>query len=157
MNRNYSREQVEEAAKAARCHDFILSLPQGYETRIGTGGSDLSGGETQRISIARAILKDSPIVLLDEAMAYSDAENENLLQKAIQTLVKNKTVIIIAHRLQSIRQADHILVLKDGIILEQGTHSALMASDAEYHALWDLQHEADAWAIDFDMVKAVAQ
>lgn len=150
MNRNYSREQVEAAAKAARCHDFILSLPQGYDTRIGTGGADLSGGETQRISIARAILKDSPIVVLDEAMAYSDAENENLIQKAIQNLVKDKTVIIIAHRLQSIRHADQILVLKDGSILEQGTHDELMTSATEYRALWELQHEADAWAIELD-------
>lgn len=157
MNRNYSREQVEEAAKAARCHDFIMALPNGYETRSGTGGADLSGGETQRVSIARAILKDSPIVVLDEAMAYSDAENENMIQKAIQNLVKNKTVIIIAHRLQSIRQADQILVLKDGEILERGTHDDLMASDTEYRTLWELQHEADAWAIDFDEVKEALQ
>lgn len=153
MNRNCSRPQVEEAAKAACCHDFIMALPAGYQTRIGTGGADLSGGETQRISIARAILKNSPVVILDEAMAYSDAENENLIQKAIQNLVKNKTVIIIAHRLQSIRQADQILVLQEGGIIERGTHDELTASDTEYRTLWALQHEADAWAIKFDITK----
>lgn len=150
MNRNVSREQVEAAAKAARCHDFIMALPEGYNTRIGTGGADLSGGESQRISIARAILKNASVVILDEAMAYSDAENENLIQKAIQNLVKDKTVLIIAHRLQSIRQADQIIVLKDGDIIEKGTHEELMTSDTEYRTLWELQHEVDAWAIDFD-------
>ncbi|MFT3983067.1 MAG: ABC transporter ATP-binding protein [Lachnospiraceae bacterium] len=153
MNRSYRRDQVEAAAKAARCHDFIMALPENYNTRIGTGGADLSGGETQRISIARAILKDSPIVVLDEAMAYSDAENENLIQKAIQNLVKNKTVIMIAHRLQSIRQADQILVLKDGRMIERGTHRELMASDTEYRTLWELQHEADTWAINFEEIE----
>ncbi len=157
MNRDYSRRQVEEAAKAARCHDFIMALPEGYDTRIGTGGADLSGGETQRVSIARAILKNSPIVILDEALAYSDAENENLIQKAIQNLVKDKTVIIIAHRLQSIRQADQILVLKDGEIIERGTHDQLLGADTEYRTLWELQHEADAWAIQLDEAKEAIQ
>ena len=147
MNRPYSREQVEAAARAAQCHDFILGLSKGYETRIGTGGASLSGGEAQRLSIARAILKDSPIIVLDEALAYSDAENENLIQKAIHNLVCNKTVIIIAHRLQSIEAADQILLLDRGEITERGVHSTLMAQATEYHTLWELQHEADAWAI----------
>lgn len=157
MNRNYSCEQVETAAKAARCHEFIMALPNGYNTRIGTGGANLSGGEAQRISIARAILKNSPIVILDEAMAYSDAENENLIQKAIQNLVKDKTVIIIAHRLQSIRQADQILVLRDGGIIEHGTHDKLMTADTEYRSLWELQHKADIWSIELGREKEEAQ
>lgn len=141
MNRPYSTQQVEAAAKAARCHEFITRLPQGYETRVGTGGA-------QRLSIARAILKDSPIVVLDEALAYSDAENENLIQQAIKSLVSGKTVIIIAHRLQSIREADQILLLRQGSITERGSHVDLMAGDTEYRMLWELQHEADAWAIN---------
>ena len=153
MNRNFSRTEVEAAAKAARCHDFIRSLPEGYNTRIGTGGADLSGGETQRISIARAILKNCPIIVLDEALAYSDAENENLIQKAIQNLVRDKTVIIIAHRLQSIRHANQILVLNHGTVIEHGTHDQLMATNTEYRSLWELQHQADAWTIDFDEAK----
>lgn len=148
MNRAYTKEEIEAAAKAAQCHDFILNLPQGYETRIGTGGASLSGGEAQRLSIARAILKNSPIIVLDEALAYSDAENENLIQTAIHNLVKDKTVIIIAHRLQSIRNADRILVLQNGEITESGTHDELMQGQTEYRTLWELQHQADAWAIE---------
>ncbi len=155
MNRPYTQEQVEKAAKAAQCHDFIMSMPKGYDTRIGAGGARLSGGEEQRVSIARAILKGSPIVVLDEALAYSDAENENLIQKAIRNLLKDKTVIIIAHRLQSIREADQILVLQEGKITECGTHDTLMAADTEYRALWELQHEADAWAIEVSQKKEV--
>jgi ATP-binding cassette subfamily B protein len=148
MNRPCPMEQVEAATRAARCHDFITALPQGYDTRIGTGGAGLSGGEAQRISIARAILKDSPVVVLDEALAYSDAENESYIQQAIKNLVKGKTVIIIAHRLQSIRGADQILLLQGGRITERGTHDQLMAGNTEYRALWHLQHEADAWSIE---------
>ena len=150
MNRPHSKEQIEAAAKAAQCHEFILGFPSGYQTRIGTGGANLSGGEAQRLSIARAILKNSPIIVLDEALAYSDAENENLIQKAIHNLVRNKTVIIIAHRLQSIRQADQILLLKNGQIVERGIHDSLMKEETEYRTLWGLQHEADAWAIETD-------
>lgn len=148
MNRPYTQEQVEAAASAAQCHNFISALPNGYKTRIGTGGASLSGGEAQRLSIARAILKGSPIVVLDEALAYSDAENENLIQVAIHNLVQGKTVIIIAHRLQSIRAASQILLLNKGQLTEQGTHEELMEADGEYRMLWDLQHEADAWAIE---------
>jgi ATP-binding cassette subfamily B protein len=148
MNRPYGKEQVEEAARAAQCHDFIGRLPDGYETRIGTGGASLSGGEVQRLSIARAILKNSPIVVLDEALAYSDAENENLIQRAIHNLVRDKTVLIIAHRLQSVRNANQILLLHNGRITERGTHDTLMDAETEYRTLWELQHEADAWAIE---------
>lgn len=153
MNRPYTQAQVEQATNAAQCHDFISAMPKGYKTRIGTGGASLSGGEAQRLSIARAILKGSPIVLLDEALAYSDAENENLIQQAIKNLVKGKTVIIIAHRLQSIRGANQILVLHSGQITERGTHGELMAANTEYRTLWELQHEADAWAIEVDSDK----
>ncbi|MDO4294056.1 MAG: ABC transporter ATP-binding protein [Eubacteriales bacterium] len=145
MNREYSEEQIIAAAKAAQCHQFILELPQGYDTRIDSGGQRLSGGEAQRLSIARAILKDSPIVVLDEALAYSDAENENLIHQAIHNLLKDRTVLMIAHRLQSIRDADEILVLRNGEIIERGTHRSLMAEETEYRTLWNLQHEADRW------------
>ncbi|MFV0361988.1 MAG: ABC transporter ATP-binding protein [Suipraeoptans sp.] len=148
MNRPYTLEQVEAAAQAAQCHDFIMALPQGYQSRIGTGGANLSGGEAQRLSIARAVLKDSPIVVLDEALAYSDAENENLIQSAIKNLVQGKTVIIIAHRLQSVRGAKQILLLNNGTITERGSHDELMSGNTEYRMLWELQHEADTWAIE---------
>lgn len=147
MNRNYAKDEIEAATKAAQCHDFIMNLPKGYETRIGTGGARLSGGEAQRVSIARAILKGSPIVLLDEALAYSDAENENLIQKAIQNLLQDKTVIVIAHRLQSIQRADQILVLQQGRIIEEGSYASLMKEDTEFRTLWELQHQADEWTI----------
>lgn len=147
MNRSCQPEQIEAAAKAAQCHNFIAQLPDGYQTRIGSDGVRLSGGEAQRLSIARAILKDSPIVVLDEALAYSDAKNENLIQTAIHNLVRNKTVIIIAHRLQSIQKADQILVLKDGRIIDRGTHQILMNHDGEYRQLWQLQHQAEFWSI----------
>ena len=147
MNRPYSQEKLVAAAKAARCHDFIMALPQGYDTKIGSGGLRLSGGEAQRLSIARVILKDAPIVVLDEALAYSDAENENQIHHAIQNLLRGKTVLMIAHRLQSIQDADQILVLNCGKIIEQGTHGSLMAAETEYHTLWNLQHEADSWNI----------
>jgi len=148
MNRNISDEQVEAASRAAQCHDFIMKLPKGYETQIGGVGAGLSGGEVQRLAIARAMLKDSPIIVLDEALAYSDAENENLIQKAIDTLIKNKTVIIIAHRLPSIQNADQILVLRQGEIKEQGTHKSLMSADTLYRELWEIQNEADSWSIE---------
>lgn len=147
MNQQYSQEQVERAVQAAQCHEFIAALKDGYQTRIGTGGIRLSGGEAQRLSIARAILKDSPIIVLDEALAYSDAENENLIQEAIHNLVRNKTVLIIAHRLQSIMHADQILVLENGSITERGMHKELLARTGTYHSLWNLQHEAETWTL----------
>lgn len=147
MNRNVSDEEMIEASKKARCHEFIMKLPEGYDTKIGSGSIKLSGGEAQRLSIARAILKDSPIIVLDEALAYSDAENENLIQMAIKNLIEDKTIIIIAHRLQSIMTADQVLVLRQGEIIEQGTHSSLLGKDAEYKMLWELQHKTDDWSI----------
>ena len=150
MNRNLTREQVETAAKAAQCHDFINKLPEGYDTKIGSGGVGLSGGEAQRLAIARALLKNSPIVILDEALAYSDAENENLIQKAIDELTRSRTVIIIAHRLPSIKNADQILVLNQGKIVERGTHGTLMANQKLYHQLWEIQSQADAWSIQMN-------
>ena len=119
---NASHEEVVEAAKKARCHEFIENLPDGYNTIIGEGGASLSGGEKQRISIARAMLKDADIIIFDEATANIDPENEDKLKEAIESLTKNKTVIMIAHRLKTIRNADQILVLKDGEIVERGEH-----------------------------------
>ena len=148
MHSHASDEAVMEAARQACCHDFIMKLPHGYNTMVGSGHSKLSGGEAQRISIARAILKNAPIVILDEALAYTDAENENQIQTAIKNLVRDKTFIVIAHRLQSIAEAGQILVMQDGKIIERGTHQMLMNGDTEYKALWDLQHTADEWSID---------
>ncbi len=149
MSRSYTKEQVENAAKLACCHDFIMENENAYDTKLGAGGIRLSGGETQRLSIARAILKDAPIIILDEALAYSDAENENLIQQAIANLTKDKTVIIIAHRLRSIMSAEQILLLNKGKISETGTHEVLMQSDSKYKELWNLQHEVD----DFTLFK----
>ncbi len=148
MNRLADQQQVIAAAKAAQCHDFIMQLPHGYQTRIGSGELGLSGGEAQRLAIARAIFKDSPIVVLDEALAFTDAENENLIQKAIDTLIVDRTVLIIAHRLPSIQNADQILLLDQGEIRERGTHASLMAEDTLYRRLWHVQNEVDAWSIN---------
>ena len=130
-----TRAEVEEAARKARCYDFIMALPQGFDTIIGEGGASLSGGEQQRISIARCILKDSPIVILDEATASVDADNESYIQQAISELVKDKTLLVIAHRLNTIANADKILVVSQGEIVEQGTHNDLMAKESLYHAM----------------------
>lgn len=135
------------AARSAACHDFIESLPDGYGTMVGEGGSTLSGGEKQRISIARAILSAAPIVFLDEATASLDPENEVLIQRAIDELVKNKTVLVIAHRLQSVMNADEIIVLDDGRIAEQGTHSELLKKGGRYAALWENQQRAGNWKL----------
>ncbi len=147
-NQAATDEEMIEVAKKARCHDFIVNLPGGYDTIIGSGNIKLSGGEAQRISIARTFLKDSEIVILDEALAYTDAENENLIQEAIKNLIKDKTVIVIAHRLKSIMEADKIIVLKEGRIIEEGSHEKLLEKDGEYKSLWDLQFEAESWEID---------
>lgn len=128
--------EVEAAAKAAGCDDFIRSLEKGYDTNVGSGGAHLSGGERQRIAIARAMLKDAPVVILDEATAYIDPENEAVIQKAIAKLVKGKTVIVIAHRLSTIKNADQIVVVKDGRIEAQGTHEELRKNCPQYESMW---------------------
>ncbi len=134
-----TREEVEEAAKKARCYDFIMQLPEGFDTVIGEGGASLSGGEKQRISIARCILKDSPIVILDEATASVDADNERAIQEAISELCKDKTLLVIAHRLKTIKDADRILVVSDGQIIESGTHGTLMEANGTYAHMVSLQ------------------
>lgn len=134
-----TREEVIEAAKKARCYDLILSLPEGFDTVIGEGGASLSGGEKQRISIARCILKDSPIVILDEATASVDADNERAIQEAISELCKNKTLLVIAHRLKTIKDADQILVVSDGKIIERGNHDKLMEEDGIYAHMVSVQ------------------
>lgn len=140
-----SREEVIEAAKKARCYDFIMALPDGFDTVIGEGGATLSGGEKQRISIARCILKDSPVVILDEATASVDADNESLIQEAISELVKNKTLLVIAHRLKTIRSADEILVVDDGIIKERGTHTELIDKGGLYKKFIEKLNSDIAW------------
>ncbi|MCR5623725.1 MAG: ATP-binding cassette domain-containing protein, partial [Lachnospiraceae bacterium] len=129
------REEVIEAAKKARCYDFIMELPDGFDTVIGEGGATLSGGQAQRISIARCILKDSPIVILDEATASVDADNESYIQQAISELCKGKTLMVIAHRLNTIVGANQIMVVKDGEIVETGNHASLMGLNGMYHSM----------------------
>lgn len=140
-------KEVMEAAKAAHCHEFIMNLPHGYDSIAGEGGAALSGGEKQRISIARAILKDAPIVILDEATASLDPENEMYLQKAISQLAHNKTVLVIAHRLKTIQTADHILVVDQGRIIESGSHEELLSVGGLYHRLWKEQEKIGGWKI----------
>lgn len=139
---NATREEVIEAAKKARCYDFIMQLPEGFDTVIGEGGATLSGGEKQRISIARCILKDAPIVILDEATASVDTDNESYIQEAINELVKGKTLLVIAHRLNTIQSADQILVVADGEIAEQGTHGELMEKDGIYQKFVEIRRKA---------------
>lgn len=142
-----THEQVVEAAKKACCHDFITALPDGYNTVIGEGGSTLSGGEKQRISIARAMLKDAPIILLDEATASVDPENEVHLQQAISALVKNKTLIVIAHRLSTIRDADQVLVVDNGKIAQKGVHADLIQQKGIYQNFWNIRQKARNWKL----------
>jgi len=144
-NNNASSDQVIAASKSAQCHEFIEKLENGYETMVGEGGSTLSGGEKQRISIARAILKDAPIVLLDEATASLDPENELLIQNAISELVKSKTLIVIAHRLSTIAHADKILVIDNGRVIEKGKHAELVKKGELYSRMWDMQMQARGW------------
>lgn len=143
-----TEEEMIEAAKKARCHDFIMKMPDGYDTVIGEGGGTLSGGEKQRISIARAILKDAPIVILDEATASIDPENEHLIQSAIAELTKGKTIITIAHRLATIRRADMILVVDDGRIAECGTHEELLSRGGIYKRFTEIREKAESWHIE---------
>ena len=145
-----SQEEVIEAAKKAACHDFILSLPDGYDTKIGEGGSSLSGGERQRISIARAIIKDAPIIILDEATANVDPENEEALMQAIQALTRDKTIIMIAHRLKTVEHADQILVLDQGRIVEQGKHQDLLLKQGIYSKFIQERKTAASWRIEME-------
>ena len=145
-----SQEEVIEAAKKAACHDFILSLPDGYDTKIGEGGASLSGGERQRISIARAIIKDAPIIILDEATANVDPENEEALMQAIQALTHDKTIIMIAHRLKTVEHADQILVLDQGRIVEQGKHQDLLAKQGIYSKFIQERKTAASWRIEME-------
>lgn len=146
-NPNAGFEEVVEASKKACCHDFIMNLPNGYKTVIEEGGNTLSGGEKQRISIARAILKDAPIIILDEATASIDPENEHYIQQAIGNLVRNKTLIIIAHRLATVQNADEILVVENGKIQEKGTHDYLLNQHGVYKRFWDIRQQAENWQI----------
>ena len=142
-----SMERVMEAAKKAKCHDFIMSLPKGYETIIGEGGTSLSGGEKQRISIARAIMKDAPVIILDEATANVDPENETELTAAIEALTREKTIIMIAHRLKTVRNADQIFVIDNGRISQKGTHEELLKQEGIYKSFVEGRQEAASWKI----------
>lgn len=142
-----THEMVVEAAKKACCHDFISSLPDGYNTMIGEGGATLSGGERQRISIARAMLKDAPIIILDEATANVDPENEDKLQKAIESLTHGKTIVMIAHRLKTVRNADKILVLDNGTIVQEGKHDELVKQEGIYQDFVSQRKMAEAWSL----------
>lgn len=142
-----SDEEVLAAARAAQCEEFISRLPEGYQTRIGENGSTLSGGERQRLSIARALLKDAPIILMDEATASLDVENETLVQEAISNLVKDKTVLIIAHRMRTVAGADQIVVLKDGCVAEQGTPEKLLEDNGIYRHMTELQNRSLSWSL----------
>ena len=140
-------EEVVEAARKACCYDFIMKLPKGFDTMVGEGGCTLSGGEKQRISIARAMLKDAPVVLLDEATASLDPENEVEVQKAIGELIAGRTVIVIAHRLKTVKDADNIIVLDNGRVAEQGTHEELMQQEGLYCRLWTIQARSSGWSL----------
>ena len=142
-----TEEKVYEAARKARCYDFIMALPDGFQTVVGEGGATLSGGEKQRISIARCILKDAPIVILDEATASVDVDNESYIQEAISELVKGKTLLVIAHRLNTIREADQILVISDGCINEQGTHDELVEKAGIYQDFVNIRKQSSGWSI----------
>ena len=143
MGTDASDEQVRQAAKAAQIDDFIISLPKGYATKIGDEGVKLSGGQQQRISIARAILKDAPVVVFDEATSYSDIENEHKIQLALQNLLNGKTTIMIAHRIHKIRDSYKIVVFQDGAVAEQGTHDELIKMGGVYNRMWDIYTQAE--------------
>ena len=136
-NPSATQEEIIEAAKKARCHDFIMALPDGYETVIGEGGSTLSGGEKQRISIARAILKNAPILILDEATSASDPENQMEIDRAIQNLCKGKTVIVVAHRLSALKMCERVAVVEDHTITCAGTHEEVRRDNAYYRKAWE--------------------
>ena len=144
---NVTEEAIINAAKQARIHDFIMTLPEQYQTKVGERGQLLSGGQKQRISIARAFLQNRPILLLDEPTAFSDAKNEADLMRAFHALMQNKTVIMVAHRLSSITQADQIIYLENGKIIAQGNHQALLQTNAAYQTLWAEYQQAKSWTI----------
>ncbi len=146
-NDSATHEEVVEACKKARCYDFIMNLPEQFDTPVGEAGLSLSGGERQRISIARAILKDAPIILLDEATASVDPDNESEIQEAINALVQNKTILVIAHKLSCVKKAKNILVLKDGMLKEQGNHEALLVEEGLYASLWKKRVTSKSWKI----------
>ena len=137
--KNATQEQVEAAARIANAHEFIMATPDGYQTTVGDRGSRLSGGQRQRISIARAILKNPPILILDEATSALDTESEKLVQEALENLMKNRTTLVVAHRLSTIKRADLICVMQDGRIVERGTHDELYALGGYYTKLWQMQ------------------
>lgn len=141
------KNQLVQAAKAAQAHEFITALPDGYETKIGAGGIHLSGGEKQRLAIARALFKDAPILILDEATAYADAENEARIQEGLSRLLQDKTVIVIAHRLSTITDVDQMIVLDDGRVVDKGTHNELLQRCSLYQRLWEAHIEADQWIL----------
>ena len=145
-----TRDEVIEAAKKARCYDFIMKLPQGFDTVIGEGGESLSGGEKQRISIARCILKDAPIVILDEATASVDADNERYIQEAISELCRGKTLLIIAHRLNTIKEADQILVISGGRIEDCGTNEELLQREGTYQRFVQGRQKAGNWKMNME-------
>jgi ATP-binding cassette subfamily B protein len=147
-NKSAAKQDVLHAAKAAQCHEFIEDLPKGYDTLIGEGGTYLSGGEQQRIALARAILKNSPIVVLDEATAYADPENEGKILASFAELTRDKTVIVIAHRLSTITNANKILVLDKGMIVEQGNHDGLISNNSLYKKMWDIYSRSRTWTIN---------
>lgn len=151
---NISYEKVVEMAKKAEAHDFIMSLENGYYTEIGKNGVHLSGGEKQRIGIARALVKDAPIVILDEATSYSDTENEAKIQAALNTLLKDKTVLVIAHRLNTIKNADQILVFDEGKIVESGKQEELISANGLYKSMWDMHNNSKDWTIGSDFTEA---
>jgi ATP-binding cassette subfamily B protein len=142
-----TREEVMEAAKRAQIHDFIAGLPEGYDTVVGENGVGLSGGQKQRISIARAFIKNAPIVVLDEITSNVDPVNETKIQKAISALAKDRTVLVIAHHLRTIRGADQIIVFNEGRIEQKGTHEELLKDYGLYHALWASQEQAKGWKL----------
>jgi ATP-binding cassette subfamily B protein len=149
-----SDQEVEEAAKLAQCHEFIKELENGYETLTGDAGNKLSGGQKQRISIARSLLKDAPIIILDEATAFTDPENEDRIQMALNDLIEGKTLLVIAHRLSTITGADNIILMDQGQISAQGTHQQLLKESDIYKKLWQAHREAMEWDIKVEGVKA---
>ena len=146
-NPGASDKEVLEAARLAHCDEFVAKMQDGWQTMIGENGSELSGGERQRISIARAFLKDAPIILLDEATASLDVDNETLIQEALSRLIRNKTVMIIAHRMRTVADADKIVVLKDGVVAEQGTPEKLKEQNGIYTDMFEKQMQAAGWQL----------